>query len=45
MFADIPAGTIHREGLPEMTIDFENGKQPPVGYQYRLSQPENCRDN
>jgi hypothetical protein len=40
VFADIPAGTIHRKGLPEMTIDFENGKQPPVGYQYRLSQPE-----
>jgi len=33
VFSELPDGVIHREGLPEMTIDFEAGKQPPVGYQ------------
>ena len=40
VFAELPGGVIHRPGLPEMTIDFEADKQPPVGYQYRLSRPE-----
>ena len=40
VFAELPGGVIHRPGLPELSIDFEAGKQPPVGYQYRLSQPE-----
>ena len=47
VFAELPGGVIHRPGLPEMTIEFEDGKQPPVGYQYRLSKPErkSCRGN
>eukprot|EP00878_Enallax_costatus_P001624 GHUV01001775.1.p1 GENE.GHUV01001775.1~~GHUV01001775.1.p1 ORF type:complete len:1469 (+),score=368.37 GHUV01001775.1:420-4826(+) len=40
VFSELPAGVIHRPGLPEMTIDFEEGKQPPKGFQYRLSKPE-----
>lgn len=40
VFEDLPSGIIRRPGLPEMEIDFEPGKQPPPGYQYRLSQPE-----
>lgn len=39
VFSELPAGVIKRPGLPEMTIDFEPGKQPPRGYQYRLSRP------
>ncbi len=40
VFQDLPGGVIRRPGLPEMTIDFEDGKQPPPGHQYRLSKPE-----
>jgi hypothetical protein len=39
-FDELPNGVIERPGLPVMTVEFEQGKQPPVGYQYRLSQPE-----
>ena len=31
VFAELPGGIIQRQGLPEMTIDFEEGKRPPVG--------------
>ena len=40
VFEQLPNGVIRRKGLPEMSIEFEEGKQPPVGYQYRLTQPE-----
>ena len=42
VFAELPGGVIRRPELPdcELSIEFEAGKQPPVGYQYRLSQPE-----
>jgi hypothetical protein len=40
VFDELPGGVINRPGLPVMTIEFEQGKQPPVGYQYRLSQLE-----
>lgn len=40
VFSDIPPGVIRREGLPELTIETEDGKQPPVGVQYRLSPRE-----
>ncbi len=41
VFAELPGGVIHRPGLPELSIDFEAGKQPPVGYQ----RERNCRSN
>lgn len=40
VFSELPAGVINRLGLPEMTIDFEADKQPPRGFQYRLSRPK-----
>ena len=40
IFEEMPGGVIERTGIPPMRVDTEVGKAPPVGVQYRLSQPE-----
>lgn len=42
VFAEIPPGLTEREhlGIPNMRIELQPGKTPPVGVQYRLSKPE-----
>lgn len=40
VFEDLPGGYVARPGVPDMTINIEPGKAPPVGVTYRLSHPE-----
>lgn len=40
VFEELPDGVIRRDNLPECEINLEDGKVPPVGIMYRLTQAE-----